>query len=543
MRGKGKNGRLVALLFVCLALGASATIAVSTSTVVAVHLERASLTTSDAEDRACGRSESKGRLFPVDTSQVFASTDSVRIDSTVFALGLRGWTHFGVNPTVAMAFDSAGWLWDTYGTDYSAVVDRLLEQGNAVPDPGEGAGHLALLDSGWSEGSITARLNTVSCAFARTSDRRLEPLAVALEAALAGTRYYGPPNAAVHNHGLLANFAIFDAGQLFVVPQWSAFASNRAASELPLVFASCGMMAEQSSGYQYMNFQLWHDAISTMRIVSGAKAPLVAARKALGALLTPDGHLEPIGDGWGSSILSTRRFPYVGALWCPVHVGSLRGSGWAAAQVRFPGGLTQHVLRFGPSRAMHGHEDNGAMTWWVRLDGTAGQVLADRALFDKSDGFRLTFERSAASHSVLEVGGNSNAGGSVATKAIDRNGAIRYLLTWATEVPRTRAVVFGAASARIAVTDRMNPSDPQIHSYTQHWQLAPGWQPSGMNSASLGTLKLKFHCLVNGVETPISPQPVLQNIAFREDVLAWDMQCRTSLAGSVTINTTLQVSR
>jgi hypothetical protein len=543
MRSHTKSIRLVVLSIAGFAVGAVLVATNSTSAVVAARLEKSLTVMSDAEERACGRSASKGRIFPVGTSQVFTGTDSVRIDSTDFALGSRGWTHFNVNPTVAMSFDSAGWLWDAYEADYSAVVDRLLEQGLASPDPGEAASHAARLDTGWGEGSITARLNTISCAFARTADVRLKLLAVALVNALKGPRYYGPPNAAVHNHGLFANFAIFDAGLLLEVPEWSTFASTRSARELPLVFSTCGMMAEQSSGYQYVNFQMWRNGISLMQIEPGAKAPLLAARKALGALLTPDGHLEPIGDGWGSSTLSTRRFPYVGALWCPVHAGSPRGSGWAAAQIGFPKGLSQHVLRFGPIRATHGHEDNGATTWWVKLGGSEQQVLGDRGLFDKTDGFRLAFERSAASHSVLEVGGISNVGGSVATKAKASSGAIRYLVTWAKGVPRTRAVVFGATSARMLVVDRINPNDSRIHSYTQHWQLAPGWQPSGANTASLGAMKLTIHCLVNGVETPLSPQQILHNTDFRQDVLAWDMQCRASRAGSVTIRTTLQVSR
>ncbi|CAB4911826.1 unannotated protein [freshwater metagenome] len=502
--------------------------------------------TTDAEvasavARECARSIGRGQILSVDSSSLDSGGSTVIVDGQTFAVGPAGWQHSGADALASAVFDSGGWLWAAYDVDYPAIADRLVEQAIASPDPGDDATHTQLLDTGWAESAMSRRLGTVVCAYDKTSDVRLLPIMTSLVAGLSGPRYYGPPYRQVHNHGLFANLAIFDAGLVVSEATWVDFAVGRIEAEAPLVFGDCGMMGEQASGYQVLNYQLWQEASSAIEgHGSGTTALLSQAAVAIGALAAPDGHIEPIGDGFGSFDASA--FPYLGSLWCPTESGQLRASGWAAAQMITSYGASHHIVRFGPAPTMHGHDDRGSMTWWVDVSGVQTQVLSDRGVFDKSDRLRLEQESAAGNHSVLEIGRMALDRVVSATRHVYANDSYSYTLVSGTERKRTRSITFWSGSPVVSVVDKIQPPNSSRRFYIQHWQLASGWVPSGTNSATKGPLTLTITCLVNGVRHPLVAKSASENMGFRQGVPAWDMQCRAQAQAPMRISTTLRLT-
>ncbi|MSW86835.1 MAG: hypothetical protein F2826_08995 [Actinobacteria bacterium] len=299
------------------------------------------------------------------------------------------------------------------------------------------------------------------------------------------------------------------------------------------------MMGEQASGYQVLNYELWKEALSAIAgRGSGASELLSKAAAAIGALAAPDGHIEPIGDGFGSFDASA--FPYLGSLWCPTESGQLRTSGWAAAQMTTAYGASHHIVRFGPAPAMHGHDDRGSMTWWADFSGVETQVLSDRGMFDKSDLARLVRESAAANHSVLEIGRTATGQVIGGSRRVHSSGSYVYVLT--SGRARSRSITFWSGSPVLSVVDKIQPPNSSRRFYIQHWQLASGWVPSGTNSATKGPLTLTITCLVNGVRHPLVAKSASQNIGFRQGVPAWDMQCRARSQGPMRISTTLRLT-
>lgn len=493
---------------------------------------------------SCGRSRARGATFPVHAPDLTpGSAGTVTVDKETFDVGPEGWHHSRANSTVALVFDSGSWLWRVNRGAPQEVANRLVEQSTASPDPGDFVPARQLLNSGWTEGAVWARLSTVTCAYGLTGDTRLVAVMANLVNALSGRRYYGPPFHAVHNHGLFANLAIYNAGVVAANSDWMGLAQSRMMDESALVFGPCGMIDEQASSYEVKNYELW----LTAKAILGDSAPgaltesLDRARRAIGALVQPDGQLQVIGDGSNRDLGST--YAYEGPLWCPTLADFQHGSGWAAGRTSFPGGMTQHTLRFGPIARMHGHDDHGAPTWWVELNGASTAVLSDRGLFDKSTGPREAFERGPKAHSVLEISNTQMPGGTTGHRTLRADGGYDYTLGWHGRVhDRTRTVDFSGTSASLEVTDSVTRVSRGSHYYVQHWQLAPGWSPRGSNTAVKGRLTLRIQCLVNGVDTPLIAVPVRQTTGFRQDLPAWDMQCRTTKYGPTKIATTLRVS-
>lgn len=498
---------------------------------------------ASAVTRECARSRASARanIYVVDASSLHAGGSTVLVDGQPFGVGPAGWQHSGAEALASEVFNSGGWLWAAYGGDYQAIADRLIEQAVASPDPGDSATPTQLGDTGWTEGGVSRRLGTVVCAYDKTADVRLLPIMANLVASLSGRRYYGPPYRQVHNHGLFSNLAIFDAGLVADEATWVDFAVGRMNAEAPLAFGKCGMMGEQASGYQVLNHQLWTEAFNAIAgRGSGSSEVLSRAAAAIGALAAPDGHLEPIGDGFGS--IDASAFPYLGPLWCPTGSKPLRTSGWAAAQMDTAFGASHHILRFGPAPAMHGHDDRGAMTWWVDFSGVETQVLSDRGIFDKSDMARLDRESAAANHSVLEIGRTAIEPVIGGTRRVHLNGSYVYVLKSGASGQRSRTVTFRSGSPVMSVVDKIRPPDAFRRSYIQHWQLASGWIPNGPNTATKGSLTLTITCVVNGADQPLVAKRVKQNIGFRQWVPAWDMQCRARSQGLMRISTTLRLT-
>ena len=436
-----------------------------------------------------------------DVSRVSADR-VVTFDRKRVKLDRKGWASFNPrDPSWTLWFHSLAWLVPLALDEPRTAVDVFVERDKALPDPGASVGNRVRRPIGWTQGQFRTRLDVANCLYNLTDDPRLVPIAKRLAAAnMDPLRYPGPPNFAVHNHGTMGNITLMQAGKTFGQQAWIDFALKRFKRDLPYVFESCGMMREQSSTYQLHNLKLWSKTAAQLG------TSLEAERRALGALVRPDGVLEAIGDGQPDSGLE----PNGESLWC-------RETGWAAGTL--PGGATSDdtagdahfTLRFGPRMRFHGHLDHGSLTWFA----LGAPVLSDRGLFSKDRGPRFDYAHTMAAHSVFEPVGSPKY--DPATSAT-RISPTEYSLRDAVDgIERLRDVRIGPD--RLVVRDRGRGAKEWI----QHWQLAPGWEPTATGAVNEAAgLTLTIDC------PKLKPVRVEAFTAWRTAVDAWDIQCRVS---------------
>lgn len=399
-----------------------------------------------------------------------AKSGTVNISGWVVNFRKQGWkASHPTNAKLSGDFYSNNWLTPSVVKDVPFAVDLVLEQARANPDRGS-----KLMKGGWSEAAVTKRLQSVSCLYGLSKDRRLIPVVEQLAAAnMDDSRYYGPPMRKAHNHGVMADRALIDAARILGRPDWEAKAIQRLRTQLSGTFDSCGMMFEQSSTYQNFHSSLWGQIANRTKELPLSLEVMVAADKARGmveSIANPDGSYEIIGDGKRLTI------PTLGQVktqsrWCPV-------SGWAATTT-VSGALVQHgVVRFGPGIRFHGHADRGAMTWWVGGQERVGKrVLVDRGLHGKNEDWRLSYARGPEAHSTLLWAGGSGLTMSGRTLTVGKKQVVELSAgnkagSWSRTITTTPAesdVVFGDV-LRGAAT-RTGAS--------QMFTLAPGWVPTG----------------------------------------------------------------
>jgi hypothetical protein len=400
----------------------------------------------------------------------------------------------------ALWLHSLAWLIPQAATNPGRTADVVAAYTEALPDPGPDVDAGTLRRTGWTEGQIRRRLETMECLYRRTGRAEFAAVAVRLgDALLDDRRYYGLPLARPHNHGAQSNLVLTRAGRFFDQPQWLAKAQERTVRDRAEVFAPCGMSDEQSSGYQALNVSLWERLSRAVGVSSDRRA-----QQALTALTRPDGVLEPIGDG---RIRTERRGG--GTLWCSEE-------GWAASTVD---GM-HYTARFGPRRMPHGHLDHGAVTWFTR----GISVLEDRATAPKSDARALEWSRGASAHSTLELVGAS----SDSEMSARRTGEHAYLLQASNPWRHQRAVFFDPD--RVKVTD--SATSTASGTWIQHWQFSPGWEPvRSADGTATGVLvtdsgaTVQVNCVESGRK--VTPTPVrVRSFVGSAPAWAWDMQCR-----------------
>jgi len=438
----------------------------------------------------CRSSYKTAVQWKADVSQV-ASGRIFRMDGHTVRLDRKGWrANDPKDPSWTLWFHSLAWLVPLALDDSATAVEVFEERDRALPDPGDISDKVALRSVGWTQGQFRTRLETVTCLYALTRHERLLPIAKRLaEANLDATRYPGPPNFPVHNHGAMSNVALLQAGKAFGVTAWEDAALKRFERDMPEVFEPCGMMYEQASGYQLLNVRLYSKAAERLG------RPLVRPAAALAALVRPDGVLEAIGDGQPT----TGTPPSGESLWCTK-------TGWAASTVDD----MHFTLRFGPSMKFHGHRDHGSMTWF-----TYGiPVLSDRGLYDKERNARYQYAHAMAAHSVFEPVGLPNLNPDTEGERLTDTS---FQLTGSHDgIDRTRTVTF--TRERLTVRDEGSGAKEWI----QHFQLAPGWTPTRTGARHESGATLTIDCpRWKAVE-------VEAFTAWRTAVPAWDLQCRVT---------------
>jgi hypothetical protein len=426
-----------------------------------------------------------------DVSRV-ADDRVLTFDGRRVKLDKSGWAaNNPKDPSWTLWFHSMSWLVPLALDDSATAISVFVERDRALPDPGASKGNRERRPVGWTQGQFRTRLDVANCLYNLTRDPRLIPIARRLaDASIDPARYPGPPNFPVHNHGTMSNVTLMQAGKTYGQQKWIDIALARFARDLPYVFESCGMMREQSSTYQQHNLRLWSKTADQLDV------KLTKEERALGALVRPDGVLEAIGDGQPSSGLT----PNGESLWCT-------DTGWAAGMA----GDSHFTLRFGPPMDYHGHRDHGGITWFAL--GTP--VLSDRGLFSKDRGSRFTYAHSMAAHSVFEPVGSPRYDPDTDGRRLSNRSFV--VSDAADGISRERRVDF--APTTLVVRDRGTGAKEWI----QHWQLAPGWEPTSDGAVhDEAGLTLNIDC------PRMKAVKVEAFTAWRVAVDAWDLQCRVS---------------
>ncbi len=303
----------------------------------------------------------------------------------------------------------------------NALLDEVVRFYRDNPDRG-------LSVRGWDEGSSLRRLEYLNCLYALTGDARLVPGMKAEVALQFGPRYYGPPRHPVHNHGLMANLRVVEAGRLLGQPAWIAKAGARIQAEAGLAFSRLGTSWEQSSAYQPINRNMWSAAADVLASLD-AENPVVAAirrttRRADNVtqwLTEPDGRIVQIGDAQLVPGIPQPKRTDPGVFRDdPAGLAVGRWS-WKDADTSY------YTLRYGPPRRAHGHPDKTSVTWSV----AGSRVLVGSGFFgyDTLSPYVQYQKTPQAANVAIPVGGKArNAPAAVTRMGITR-AAHRWVMT------------------------------------------------------------------------------------------------------------------
>jgi hypothetical protein len=441
---------------------------------------------STALPRICNEEIAGAKQWGTDVSRL-ASEGVLILDGRT--INLRGddaqWRLLDrVDQAFGNRFHSLSWLVPALGSQVD-VVDLAVQRDAAAPDPTTRGGAEALKSNGWTPGILRLRMGTISCLYAATGDERLVPIMDRLVAAnLDPYRYRGAPLNKVHNHGTLANMSLLEAARTFDRPEWREPAVRRFERDAASVFSPCGMSSEQSTSYHLLHVNLWRRSLIALgaEVDFGIDMGAAVRRAALATwqLTRPDGQLEAIGTGnptrltaaalgltSNGDVASDQALPT--RLWC-------RDQGWAANRSSWDANASHYVLRFGPRRAFHGHEDRGAITWFAQ----GVPVFSDRGVYDRARGPRWQWAQSAEAHSTFD--GVRTTWRRPFTADYARVGdadTYRVSTAYRDGVSLQRDFTIPLATddteSTIHVVD--TGRSPNERQWYQRWQLAEGWQP------------------------------------------------------------------
>ncbi|MEU4220056.1 hypothetical protein [Actinoplanes sp. NPDC026623] len=360
-----------------------------------------------------------------------------------------------------------------------ALVDQVVRFHAENPDPNSSA-------HGWDEGTALRRLETENCLFALTGSAKLrQPMRNDVNV-LFGFRYYGPPYAPVHNHGLMANLQILHAGNNLHREDWMDRATGRIVAEAPRAFSGRGVSWEQASGYQIANAKLWEQAADTLAGWPGTEPAVASIRRTLAKAQTvftwmtePDGGIVQIGDS--EEIKGAAAAP-PGA----PRVFRDDETGWVIGRWSWTDPLTTYyTIRYGPERRAHGHHDRaGGVTFTTR--GVRVLVGPGKYNYDGSSGFNA-YQISPQGHNVpIPDAGRAGGGPSAVTGSRVRASVHAWTVrdtVYGTGRAHTRTVNVNRTAARMTVTDRFAGARP----WRQYWHLDPQWVrvSGGVNGATM----------------------------------------------------------
>ena len=324
------------------------------------------------------------------------------------------------------------------------------------------------------------RLDAENCLYSLMPTADLRSSMIEDAKVLLGWRYYGPPRAAVHNHGLMDNIQLFRASTLLNMPTWNSKAINRMVNEAPLAFSPKGVTFEQSSEYQLVNINLWTQASNYLRqsgytsAADSIDGTLAKARAAFRWMTEPDGRVVQIGD-------STKRpgDPH------PAYTSRVfkdDSTGWIVGRWswRDPD-TTYYTVRYGPAHRAHGQHDRaGGVTW-----STAGvRVLVGPGKFNYDTTSKwYAYQHGPQSHNVAIPDGRSvtNNGGSVSASLVQTPAHAWNIKDKMFGIDHSRNINVNRDTKTIRVTDYF----PGASLWRQHWHLDAAWQLVSKSSTKL----------------------------------------------------------
>ncbi|GLY95536.1 hypothetical protein [Actinoplanes sp. NBRC 103695] len=359
-----------------------------------------------------------------------------------------------------------------------ALVDQSVKFYQQNPDPKN-------ISYGWDEGTALRRLESMNCLYALTQDAKLKPGMTADVNVLFSSRYYGPPNYKVHNHGLMANLQLVRASDQLGVASWKAAAVKRMVSEAPQVFSKLGIAHEQSSEYQNVNANLWTSAANALEAAgetsaaTSIRATVTKARTAYEWMTEPDGKIVQIGDS--DQVVGVK-----GSLTAP-RVLRDDQTGWVIGRWSWTDpNAVFYTIRYGPSRWAHGQHDRaGGVTFTGK--GVRALVGPGRFSYDKANNYAL-YQLSPSSHNVALPSGKAvtNAGGTMAAATVQTAAHGWSVKDTMFGIAHTRGVNVNRDTTTMKVSDTFGGGATL---WCQYWHLDPAWK---LTSGGPNGVKLVF---------------------------------------------------
>lgn len=416
---------------------------------------------------SCSSARAIARAFPISTAGV--EDGYVTIGGWTVNFDRDGWiADHPSNPAITQVFHSMAWAIPDNIADVPSVIDLFVEQAADSPDPGSSASN----GSGWKESQITLRTRTLLCIYKAADEAgkaRLNPILDDLiEGNLDVNRYYGPPRTKPHNHGVMADRELLNVYQVTGDTSVAQAAERRLISQITGgMYDSCGMIREQSNGYQYFHGGLWRTIANRMPtdvFRNTILAEVERMNNAAYAVTWPSGVTPRIGDGEKKTVSDLSLVSTGMKLTCPE-------TGWYSNRATANGITQQSIVRFGPATTLHGHSDKGQVLWWVGSGSRGDAVLADRGLPGKNRDSRYEYAHGALGHAVLLWPGGSDGRSTYVTKTSRGVTTGQFVMqrsqgTWKRTTVQTRKaavfvikdVVSGASASKPATANM--PLDP-----------------------------------------------------------------------------------
>jgi hypothetical protein len=274
----------------------------------------------------------------------------------------------------------------------AALADHWIREN---PRGGQGVSPWA-----WAEHAVALRAPALVCLSEHVRTRRLWDSLAEHGEVLADSALYREG----HNHGLDQDIGLLVVGCRLGRARWRDLAVRRMTRSAEVAIDPQGVLHEQAPRYGlYVHRRL---GVALRAIVeSGAETParLVARRTALESYIAhatqPDGFLAPLGDGHADArgARFARQEPEVRVF----------DGGYVFGRTAWQDpGSAYYSIRFGPGRALHGHEDHLGVTYSAQ----GRRILVEAGFHSYERTGFVAWTRSPEAHNVPIVAGGFRPG-------------------------------------------------------------------------------------------------------------------------------------
>ncbi|MDX3003790.1 heparinase II/III family protein [Kribbella solani] len=290
------------------------------------------------------------------------------------------------NPSWYMWFHSLRWLGQgitAAGTGDTAAMDRVtaIAKDWVTDNPYSWKSDIGAWESTMHRTNVLICLRqAVLSGLAQTT---LPPAYAWLDQALIDHASFLTANwSGAWNHGTDESIALFGVGCTLDRADYKQTAQDRLAAGITTSIDAEGSTNEQSTGYAQFNYSLWGRAVTVLQNCGVDPGTTITERRAkltewLALATNSLGKLHQLGD---SELIATGQFPgtsaeYAGSLGAKGIAPQQRVGVYSAGYVfgRTGWGQTRpfsqestYSIRFGPSRALHGHSDHTGITYTAR---------------------------------------------------------------------------------------------------------------------------------------------------------------------------------